>query len=319
MSLRILDAGRLARVPMTGIRGHWTGGGHKANAKDLQHYNVLTEGDGAIQYGVDIALNRTNPATGRLFDGYAAHTLNNNTNNIGQTMCGMLGAREAPWHPGTQPLTLVQWNRFVMATADLAEVFKIPVTRKTILFHAEVQPTLGIAQRGKWDVVRLPFDESVRGAHAIGDKWRDEVLSALRGNGPSEPLPVREPLPAGFEGGTAITMARPHLNFRRGPGVIHERIGDGLPPGVTLTVFEAQSDWLKVRTPNGHDGWVHGGYVQMIDTAPAEGAGSVPDPIHTQFAAVRSFLDQVEANLPADRDTLSRMLRNMASDLETYS
>lgn len=54
MSLHILDAVRLSRVPMTGIRDHWTAGNHKANAKDRSHYHVLIEGDGAIVYGVDI-------------------------------------------------------------------------------------------------------------------------------------------------------------------------------------------------------------------------------------------------------------------------
>lgn len=120
-------------------------------------------------------------------------------------MCGMIGAVESPWSPGRAPLTLVQWNRHVMAAADLCEVYRIAVARDKLLFHAEVQGTLGIAQAGKWDVVRLPFDESVRGARAVGDRFRDEVLSALRGNGPSEPLPQPEPLPAHALGATGRT------------------------------------------------------------------------------------------------------------------
>lgn len=60
-----------------------------------------------------------------------------------------------------------------------------------------------------------------------------------------------------------------------------------------------------MRTPAGFEGWVHGGYVQMIDPMPAPGAGTVPDPIHERFDAVRGLLD--------------RMLRNMASELETYT
>src|SRR5690606_24142627 len=50
-----------------------------------------------------------------------------------------------------------------------------PVTRKTMLSHAEVQGTLGIAQRQKWDFTRLPFNDSLRGAHAIGDWMRSRI------------------------------------------------------------------------------------------------------------------------------------------------
>ncbi|MCG6115122.1 MAG: SH3 domain-containing protein [Mesorhizobium sp.] len=313
MTLRVLDAGRLARVPMTAIIEHWTGGGHKANATDLRSYHVLTEGDGTARYGVDIARN-----SGGAHAGYAAHTRGANTNRIGHSMCGMLGAREVPFDPGSQPLTLVQWNRHVLAAADLCEVYKIAVARDKLLFHAEVQATLGITQNGKWDVVRLPFDDHVRGARAVGDRFRDEVLSALRGNGPSVPLPQPEPLPALAEGATGITTA-PRLNFRRGPGAHHEAMGDGLPAGTPIIILGAEGDWLNVRTPAGYEGWVHGGYVRLIDTLPAEGAGTVPDSLHAAFAALRSYLDHVEANLPDDRDTLSRMLRSMASELETYT
>lgn len=310
MSLRVLDPRRLAPVPMSGIRGHWSGGGHRANATDRKHYHTLTEGDGKIVYGVDIALN-----SGGTRPGYAAHTRANNTNNIGHTMCGMLGAREAPFHPGTQPLTLPQWNQFVLATADLAEFYKIAVAWDKILFHAEVQPSLGIAQNGKWDVVVLPFDTSVRGARQIGDRWRDEVLSALRGNGPSEPLPQPEPLPAGFEGGTAVTTA-PRLNFRSGPGASHATIGGGLPPGVVLTVLAAEGPWLNVRTPNGHKGWVHGGYVRMLDTGPSESTGSVPDPLHAEFSTIRNRLDSLEADMPTDRERLARALQAVRAQLD---
>lgn len=308
MSLRILDTARLSRVPMVGIRGHWSGGGHKANAVDLRSYHVLTEGDGAIRYGVDIALN-----SGSLKPGYAAHTRANNTGNIGLTMCGMAGARESPWHPGTAPLTTVQWNAHVLVTADLCDFFKIGVARHRVCFHAEVPIHLGIAQAGKWDVIRLPFDESVRGAVAIGDRWRDEVLSALRGNGP-EPLPQPEPLPAAFEGGTARVTANDNLNFRRGPGTSHERIGS-LPPGTIVSVLGSDGDWLNVRTPAGFTGWVHGGYVQMVAGAPARGAGSVPDPLHAQLAAIRALLDTHEAALPARREQLARAIDSITATL----
>ena len=48
--------------------------------------------------------------------------------------------------------------------ANLALHYKIPVTPQTILTHAEVQPTLGIKQRGKWDVTRIPYRSDLVGA-----------------------------------------------------------------------------------------------------------------------------------------------------------
>ncbi|MGF7055404.1 hypothetical protein GGC47_004615 [Bosea sp. OAE752] len=52
------------------------------------------------------------------------------------------------------------------------------MTPKTVLSHAEVQGTLKIAQRGKWDIARLAFDPSAVGAKACGDTFR-AATSAL--------------------------------------------------------------------------------------------------------------------------------------------
>jgi hypothetical protein len=49
----------------------------------------------------------------------------------------------------------------------------------TILTHAEVEPNLRIKQKGKWDITRLPFDDTVRGHAPVGDKLRREVAAAL--------------------------------------------------------------------------------------------------------------------------------------------
>lgn len=278
MTLRILDPRRLARVQMIRVIEHWTAGGHTANAVDLKSYHVLTQGDGSIRYGVDIALN-----SGRCHAGYAAHTYMGNTNSIGHSMCGMRGASESPWNPGPEPLTKRQWDNHVLAAADLCEFYRIAVARDKLLFHAEVTRELGRTQRGKWDVTRLPFDDSVRGARAVGDKFRDEVLSALRGNGPSLD-PDITPLPGCSEGATGITTAL-SLNFRRGPGVEHEKTGS-LPAGTEITVLSCQGNWYQVRTPMGYEGWVHGGYVRLLDTAPAPGTGTISDQSRVGVGAV---------------------------------
>lgn len=306
MTLRVIPAAWLPRVPMSAIVEHWTAGGHRANATDKRSYHILTEGDGNLVRGIDISLN-----SGGTKAGYAAHTRGANTNRIGHSMCGMMGAVENPFNAGPAPLTLVQWNRHVLAAADLCDFYKIAVARDKLLFHAEVQGTLGIAQAGKWDVVRLPFDQSIKGATAIGNRFRDEVLSALRGDGPS-PLPKPEPVPELAIGATGRVTAAT-LNFRRGPGVGHESTGS-LPFGTPVTLLAVEGDWFRVRTPAGFEGWVHGGYVQLIDTVrPPE--PTVPDPLHAEFAAIRARLDGLEADMPADRDRLARALESVRAQL----
>jgi hypothetical protein len=63
--------------------------------------------------------------------------------------------------------------------ADLCRTYGIPVTRETVLTHAEVEPTLGVKQRGKWDLTRLPFRRDLVGALPVGDYMRERVLQIL--------------------------------------------------------------------------------------------------------------------------------------------
>ena len=73
----------------------------------------------------------------------------------------MLGAREAPFDAGSQRINEAQIEALAQLVANLCRRYGIPVTRATVLTHAEVQPTLGVRQRGKWDITWLP--SSVRG------------------------------------------------------------------------------------------------------------------------------------------------------------
>jgi hypothetical protein len=160
---------------MARIVVHWTGGGSKASATDKKHYNVLIEGDAKLVRGnPSIALNQA-----PVKPGYAAHTLNCNSGSIGVSLCGMAGAQESPFRAGSSPLTKEQWDILPGVLADLCRRYGIPVTPSTVLSHAEVQATLGIKQRGKWDIARLPFDPSVTTAKAIGDQLRARVRALL--------------------------------------------------------------------------------------------------------------------------------------------
>lgn len=161
-----MPAARMARIHV-----HWTAGAHKANATDKKHYHILVEGDGTPVKGTpSIKLNEA-PAK----PGSAAHTLNANSGAIGIAMCCMRNAVERPFDPGPSPMTKVQWDATVRAVSELAVCYGIAPTPQTVLTHAEVQPNLGIAQRGKWDVAILAFDQSYNTAKKVGDRLRAEV------------------------------------------------------------------------------------------------------------------------------------------------
>lgn len=161
---------------MSRIVVHWTAGAHEASDFDRQHYHLLVEGDGRLVRGIP-AIDR-NAAPIR--PGYAAHTLNLNGGSIGVSLCCMGGAVETPvFRAGRWPLTRPQWDRLPAVLADLCRRYRIPVGRRTVLSHAEVQPTLGIPQRGKWDIARLPFDAVAGGPVPVGDLFRARTAAAL--------------------------------------------------------------------------------------------------------------------------------------------
>jgi len=136
----------------------------------------LIEADATIVRGnPSIALNDA----GGTKKGYAAHTLNCNTGSIGVALCCMAGAVESPFTAGSAPMTLAQWQVLPRVVADLCRRYGIPVTPKTVLSHAEVQTNLGIKQKGKWDISRVPPIPSLVGAKACGDALRAAVADLI--------------------------------------------------------------------------------------------------------------------------------------------
>lgn len=154
---------------------HWTAGGGRASSTDLSHYHRLTEWDGNIVGGTEAIEDNIVTSDGD----YAAHTRNLNTGSIGVAMCGMRGATEYPFDPGPSAISEKQFNAHCVLVADLCRTYGIPVTRETVLTHAEVEPTLGVKQRGKWDLTRLPFRRDLVGAIPVGDYLRERVVQIL--------------------------------------------------------------------------------------------------------------------------------------------
>jgi hypothetical protein len=165
----------MPRAAMQRIVVHWTAGAHKASSLDREHYHILIEADGTLVRGVPTIDLNAAPAK----KGYAAHTLRCNTGSIGVSLCCMAGAVEQPFNAGQSPMTKEQWDKLPHVLAALCERYSIEPTSKTVLSHAEVQGTLGIKQRGKWDISRLAFNPSIIGARACGDEFRRATASLL--------------------------------------------------------------------------------------------------------------------------------------------
>lgn len=155
---------------------HWTAGAYVASDLDKRHYHEVVQGDGSRVQGNLLPEANLNTRDGN----YAAHTRGLNTGSIGLAMCAMHGAQHTPFDAGGYPITAKQLNAFAEMVAEYAETYNIPVTRKTILSHAEVQPTLGIRQNGKWDITWLPGMTRPADPVKVGDIIRSLVNEKMQ-------------------------------------------------------------------------------------------------------------------------------------------
>lgn len=160
-----------------GIILHWSAGGPTASAADKEHYQFMVQQDGQVIAGDHTPEDNLNTSDGD----YAAHTRMANTGRIGVALCGMMGAVERPFRPGPHPITTSQVHAFCGLVADLCRRYQIPVTPETVLSHAEVQPTLGITQAGKWDICYLPGMTAAGDPIACGNILRTMILNQMKG------------------------------------------------------------------------------------------------------------------------------------------
>lgn len=155
---------------------HWTAGTHKVSSIDRRHYHEIVGGDGKRVRGDLLPEANLNTRDGR----YAAHTRALNTGSVGLSVAAMAGAQERPFSAGKYPITSKQLDAFVAMVAEYADTYRIPITRKTVLTHAEVQPTLGVWQRGKWDICWLPGMAKAGNAIEVGDELRTMIKNAQK-------------------------------------------------------------------------------------------------------------------------------------------
>lgn len=173
----------LPDVRMEAIVLHWTAGSYACSELDKEHYHFIIEGNGNLVVGDHSIADNVNVAD----HDYAAHTRSFNTRVIGVSMCAMADAIERPFNPGSFPLTRKQWEKAAYVLADLSERYRIPVDKEHILSHAEVQPNLGIRQRGKWDIAILPFDRTFNTPRECGDEMRRMIRAIKDGHAVTAP------------------------------------------------------------------------------------------------------------------------------------
>jgi N-acetyl-anhydromuramyl-L-alanine amidase AmpD len=150
---------------------HWTAGSNKVSPIDKEHYHYIVDGDGNVVAGDHKVEDNLSTADGI----YAAHTRGANAGAIGVSMAGMMDA-QGPGKLGKYPLKKAQWDACMALVQTLAKKHKIPVSRSTILTHAEVEKTLGIKQRGKIDIAfGVPGKPELDTATKVGDYIRSLV------------------------------------------------------------------------------------------------------------------------------------------------
>jgi hypothetical protein len=156
---------------------HWTAGAYGVIDMERRAYNELVDRDGNVHSGVFRPEAQANYRVGHA----ASHTLNGNTGAIGLAVDAMAGAVERPFDPGSAPLTWPQLDALCARAAQHCEMYDIPVSRWSVMTHAEVQPTLGIVQRWKWDITWLPDMSAPGDPVQVGDRLRAMVREQMQG------------------------------------------------------------------------------------------------------------------------------------------
>jgi hypothetical protein len=154
---------------------HWTGGAYGDIALERAHYHLIILDDGKAVMG-----DLKPEANANCRDGqYAAHTRAANSGAIGVALDAMGGAVESPFNAGKYPITEKQLKRMAIEVANLCDTYEIPVTKWSVLTHAEIQPTLGIKQRWKWDITWLPGMSKPSDAIEVGNTIREMIRKEL--------------------------------------------------------------------------------------------------------------------------------------------
>ena len=171
----VRDAKDLFDRGVRGVVWHWTAGAHGVIELERDHYNWIFDRVGNVFDGNHSVQDQVNYDWRNGIG--ASHTKSMNTGWIGLSVDAMAGAVESPLNWGTNPLTWEGIDAMLDWTMDLCEEYNIPVSPWTTLSHAEVQQTLGVRQRFKWDYKVLPGYTRAVDARIVGDILRDRMIT----------------------------------------------------------------------------------------------------------------------------------------------
>lgn len=160
-----------------GVRGivwHWTAGANGIIELEKDHYNFLTDTKGNIYDGNSTIAEQVMYDWRRGIG--ASHTKSMNTGWVGISQDAMAGANGWPMDWGSHPITWEGIDAMLEQTADVCEEYGIPMSRWTTLSHAEVQETLGVKQKNKWDYMVLPGYDKPVNAVKVGDILRKRMV-----------------------------------------------------------------------------------------------------------------------------------------------
>ena len=162
---------------------HWAVTGYKITSHAKDAYHFLVDGDGVVHKGkFDVTANSTGKP---LVSGqYAPHTRGLNSGSIGNSVLAMAGAVEAPFTTGPYPMKENQIEALLALTASQMVEYDIPLSPRTVLSHAEVEPILGVKQSGKWDYMWLPGLDFPKNPVVVGDILRSRLEKMLTGRPP---------------------------------------------------------------------------------------------------------------------------------------
>lgn len=183
---------------------HWTAGADGINEKEHDSYNEIVTNDGRWfegEFPFEAQVPPLRPGK------YAAHTLNGNSRRGGIAIDAMAGAQERPFKWGSNPMTETGVKALVNRAAVNCIRFGIPVTRKTVLTHAEVERNLGIKQNNKWDIMILPGMTRVDDPVLVGDEIRRRVKLEIERLGKPKDVAVKMEAKAWWIGIAAAVAA----------------------------------------------------------------------------------------------------------------
>lgn len=234
-------------MTMNRIVGHHTGGPGTPTAVDLNAYHRIVDAVGGVHDG-RFPISANAPGRSLTPGTYAAHTAGLNTGAIGLAMAAMHGASWGDPVGSTQFYpTDAQVAAFIREAARLCRVYGIAVTRKTVLTHAEVEQTLGVKQKNKWDFDYPVFGPTnSRDPLVIGNMMRalirDELDAQEASGRPITREPVRTVLRRGMFSPDVRAMQARLLALGYDPRGVDGHFGPGT--FAALVAFQCASELL---------------------------------------------------------------------------